>query len=109
MGRRASVPRVSRPKNIARPAVWCVHESSILTKVVLPAPFGPSSPYVDPTGTRSEMLSTARSSLLEKLLRKTLVKPSVSMAYSGTLLKDNGRDPAFVRLERRNTEQPGHP
>src|SRR5579863_3649162 len=43
------------------------------------------------------MSSTARSSRLEKRLRKTLVRPSVSMAYSGTLLKDNERDGIFVR------------
>src|SRR5580692_7586748 len=98
MGRRDSAWRLSRPKTRARPAVWWVQESSILTNVVLPAPFGPSSPKVDPTGTRSEISSTARSSRLENAPRKTLVKPSVSIAYSGTLLKDNERVTVFVHL-----------
>ena len=44
MGRRDSGSRASRPKISALPLVGWTAESSVLTKVVLPAPFGPNSP-----------------------------------------------------------------
>src|SRR6185503_9824370 len=91
MGRRASGSRESRPKTVARPAVGCAAESSSLTKVVLPAPLGPSSPKVEPRSTRSEIPSTARTSFPDQRLRKILTRPSASMAQDiyqeGTLKK----------------------
>jgi hypothetical protein len=48
--------------------------ASILTIVVLPAPFGPRTPYTLPTGTRRSMPSTARVS------PNVFTNPDVSIA-----------------------------
>src|SRR5579863_3557067 len=86
MGLRASGSRASRPNRRAEPEVGCTAESSILTNVVLPAPFGPNSPNVVPLATRSEIPFTAGTSLGVQFSavreRKIFVRPSVSIAYS---------------------------
>src|SRR6266851_7484632 len=82
MGRRAAGMRLSIPKTLARPEVGCAQDSSIFTKVVLPAPFGPSNPKVVPRSTRRETSCTARNSCLLHRLRNVFDKPSVSMARS---------------------------
>src|SRR5579864_6980355 len=77
---------------LARPWVGSAHESSSLTNVVLPAPLGPSSPNVAPRSTRTEMPSTARTSLPDQRLRKILVRPSVSIARSAGILLGERRN-----------------
>src|SRR5437764_735901 len=82
MDRRAAGIRLSMPKTLARPEVGWALESSILTKVVLPAPFGPSKPKVVPRSTRSDKFWTARNSCLLQRRRNVFESPSVSMAKS---------------------------
>src|ERR1041385_6624393 len=65
---------------MARPAVGCAHESSSLTNVVLPAPFGPRSPNVEPRSTLSVIPSTARTSLPVQRFRNILIRPFASTA-----------------------------
>src|SRR5205814_1637542 len=73
---------LSIPNTFARPEVGCAQESSILTNVVFPAPFGPSSPNIVPRSTLKETSCTARNSCLLQRRRKVFDKPSVSMAAS---------------------------
>jgi len=47
------------PRSDASPEVAWVRPSRILTAVVLPAPFGPSSPKISPGSTRSDTPSSA--------------------------------------------------
>src|SRR6185369_16947439 len=82
MGRRAAGIRLSMPNTFARPEVGWAQESSIFTKVVFPAPFGPSSPNVVPRSTHNETFSTARNPSLLQRRRNVFDKPSVSMARS---------------------------
>ena len=67
---------IGRPSSATRPAVGCTSPSSIRTSVVLPDPFGPSSPNRAPVGTVSDTPSTATT------FRKRFVRPSVSMTVT---------------------------
>src|SRR5260370_41981171 len=82
MDRRAAGMRLSMHNTLARPEVGCALESSIFTKVVFPAPFGPSKPKVVPRSTRSDKFWTARNSCLLQRRRNVFESPSVSIARS---------------------------
>ena len=62
MGRRASGWLASRPKIRALPLVGRTAESKVFTKVVFPAPLGPSNPKIVPRRTLSDTPSMARTS-----------------------------------------------
>ena len=74
----------SCPKMRALPEVGCTAESSILTKVVLPAPLGPNRPKVVPRSTESETPLTAVNSFFRQRVRNILVRLSVSIAMPTT-------------------------
>src|SRR5438552_18918254 len=68
----------SWPSTSARPPSGRSTVARILTAVVLPAPFGPSSPKTVPTGTSKSMPLSAAT------LPKCLASPSTRMAVSVT-------------------------
>ena len=87
---------IGLPSSATRPAVGCTSPSSIRTSVVLPDPFGPSSPNRAPVGTVSDTPSTATT------CRKRLVRPSVSIdGHCGAAVRAARRSPGPAPSGRR--------
>ena len=56
---RSGARATSKPPTVARPALWRSKVTRIRTVVVLPDPFGPSSPNVSPAATEKLTPSSA--------------------------------------------------
>src|SRR5688572_17315527 len=75
--------------------------SSILSVVVLPAPFGPSTPKIAPAGTERSTPSTAVNP------SKRLTSPRASIASGAApTLPDPGASPSFACIEPRLPARP---
>src|SRR3954453_4829371 len=88
----------STPRTIARPPSGSRSPSRISTVVVLPAPFGPSSPKISPLATSKSMPATAWPSpyrLVRPRTRMTGPAPEVAVTAS-ELLAEVGRDGRVV-------------
>src|SRR5689334_19277277 len=73
------------PPTVAVPAVGLTRLSTILSVVVLPAPFGPRNPVTRPGSTVNDRSSTART------LRYCLVRPETTICPSDISLPPRGR------------------
>src|SRR3954469_6862628 len=95
-GSRGSSGSRSAPSSRTDPASGRTRPNSIRSSVVLPAPFGPSSPRTSPAATSRSMPSTARTT------PKLLTRPRASTA----LTRGEANRPLLHREDRPGRPQP---